>query len=381
MNVIFSRRAVLFFASLMAVTDCSPSGPQAGKSSSADSDAKPVISRQEAEQAVADRFDVQRYVKRDFIPKADAPAALALNPRRTLKIGLYWVLNDELTPWFVGIDKGFFSDQGLDIDLEEGGPGRDMLSSLIAGRVDVYLGKPENALFVINSPTGADLKMICALMKKTPVGWIGIDRTIPQTQASTRHIGRDELRGSRVAVTPGSEYMADVATTELGLSPGDIHILKAGATPDVLMSGAVDYYQGFSDNQPRILERNGYKNWTFFAFADIGYQDYWDVSTVTAETYQRDPQMLSAYVFALDRALRYEIAHPDEAADIAIRHTPNYPETKDEALWRIKKDITLYKGDGSEPLLLMNDAVIQKQLALLYRYHRIDLPSAKTTNP
>jgi ABC-type nitrate/sulfonate/bicarbonate transport system substrate-binding protein len=377
MRSIVCGRNFIWSACLAGLTACSQPSSKGGKG---DDGSKPTMSQAEAEQAVATRGDVHRYVVQDFIPKAGAPAPAPLNPRRTLKIGLYWVLNDELTPWFVGLDKGFFSDQGLDVQLEEGGPGRDMLSSLIAGRVDLYVGKPENVLFVLNSPTGADLKMIAALMKKTPVGWIGIDRTIPQTEASTRHIGADYLRGRRVAVTPGSEYMAGVATSELGLAPGDIHVLKAGATPDVLMSGAVDYYQGFSDNQPRILERNGYKNWTFFAFADIGYQDYWDVSVVTAETYQRDPQMLAAYVFALDRSMRYEMAHPEEAADIAIRHTPNYPETREEALWRIHKDIALYTGDGSEPLLMMNPAVIQKQLALLYRYHRIDLPAANNNS-
>jgi ABC-type nitrate/sulfonate/bicarbonate transport system substrate-binding protein len=374
------RRTLFLFVVPCALAGCSRSPATADKTSATDSDARPFLSQPEAEQAVAERFDVKRYVIQDFIPKPGAAPPPPINPPRPLKIGLYWVLNDELTPWFVGIDKGFFASEGLDVQFVEGGPGRDMLSSLVAGRVDVYVGKPENALFVITSPTGADLKMIGALMKQTPLGWIGIDRSIPRDQPSTRQIGRDDLRGSRIAVTPGAEYMVDVATSELGLAPGDIHVLKAGATPDALMGGAIDYYQGFSENQPRVLERNGYKNWTFFPFSKLGYQDYWDVSLVTADFYKSNPQVLAAYIYALDRSMRYEIAHPDEAAEIAVRHTPDYPETKEDALWRIKKDIPLYLGDGSEPLLFMNDAVIQKQVALLYRYHRLDLPPAKT-NP
>lgn len=371
------RQFVLIGAAVAVLTACSRSSSEADKTASG-GDAKAVLSREESEKAVAERFNVGRYVVPDFIPKEGAPPPPALNPKQTVKVGLYWVLNDELTPWFVGIEKGFFANQGIDLQFVEGGPGRDMLSSLIAGRVDIYVGKPENMLFVINSRTGADLKMICALMKKTPVGWIGIDRTIPRDQPSTRHIGRDDLRGSRIAVTPGAEYMVDVASSVLGLAPGDIHMMRAGSTPDALISGAADYYQGFSENQPRTLERNGYKNWTFFPFSDLGYQDYWDVSTVTADVYQRNPQMLASYVFALDQSIRYEIAHPEEAAQIAVRYTPKYPETEADALWRIKKDIALYVGDGSEPLLLMKNSVIQKQLALLYRYHQIELPMAKS---
>jgi ABC-type nitrate/sulfonate/bicarbonate transport system substrate-binding protein len=152
--------------------------------------------------------------------------------------------------------------------------------------------------------------------------------------------------------------------------------VTSGATPDSLMGGAVDYYTGFSENQPRVLERNGYMNWTFFPFSDIGYQDYFDVSTVTEDTYEHHKDMLAAYVYALQKSEQYVIDHPEEAAEIATRHTPEYPVTKEEALWRIKKDIPLYIGDGSG-LLSMKEEVVTHQVTLLYQYHQLELPGSK----
>jgi ABC-type nitrate/sulfonate/bicarbonate transport system substrate-binding protein len=376
----FRRRSWLSLSFLtLALSACSPS-PDKNQSpatnSGGDSATAPPLSEEQGEKDVAERFDAHRYVLPDFIPKPGAPPPAAITPRRTLNIGLYWVLNDELTPWYVGIDKGFFSDVGLDIHFLEGGPNRDTLSSLVAGRVDVYVGPPETVLFVINSRTGADLKMICATLKETPAGWIGIDRSIPQTQRSTRQIGRDDLKGRKIGVTPGGEFIANVVESKLNLAPGDLQIMTAGATPDALMAGAIDYYSGFSENQPRILERNGFMNWTFFPFTAIGYHDYFDASTVTADFYKQNPNVLACYVYALNRSIHYEMAHPEEAAEITVKHIPGYVVSKEEALWRIKKDLPIYQGDGSEPILAMNPAVIQKQLTLFYRYHQMELPPA-----
>ena len=364
----------------LTLLSCSPPAADKEQATTTDKTQLPPLSEAEAEQAVAQRFDAHRYVLSDFIPKPGAPPPAPITPRRTIKIGLYWVLNDELSPWYVGIDKGFFADEGLDLEFLEGGPNRDTLSSLLANRVDLYIGAPENILFVINSRTGADLKMICATLKETPVGWIGIDHSIPSNQHSTREIGRADLLGRKIGVQPGGEYQITIINTELGFAPGDLQVMTAGATPDALVAGAIDYYEGFQENQPRVLEHNGIMNWTFFPLSKIGYHDYFDVTAVTADYYKQNPDVLAAYVYALNRAIEYEIAHPEEAADIVSRHTLTYPATREDALWRIKRDVKIYVGDGSEPVLAMNPAVVQKQLALLYRFHQIELPAAPASH-
>jgi ABC-type nitrate/sulfonate/bicarbonate transport system substrate-binding protein len=327
----------------------------------------------EARQAVEERFNVTKYLDQDFIPKPGAPPPQPVTPKRTVRVGLYWVLNDEFTPWFVGIDKGFFADQGLDIQFEEGGQNRDPLGSLFGNhRVDIYVGPAETPLFFVCR--GAQPRILCAVMKQMPVGWIGIDKSIPKNQRSTKQIGPADLKGRVIGLDADGRYIASVVAARLGIKIWDFHIVTAGATPDGLMAGKVDYYTAFSENQPRILERNGFMNWTFFPFSKVGYDDYYDVSTVTADFCKNHPDVVAGYVFALKRSLQYIIDHPDEAAEIAAKHSSEYPVTKAEALWRVKKDIPLYIGNGSG-LLSMDPAVITKQVTLLYQYHQMSLPA------
>jgi ABC-type nitrate/sulfonate/bicarbonate transport system substrate-binding protein len=318
---------------------------------------KPLMSQADADKLVAERFPIDRYVVHDFIPKPGEPPPPPITPARPLKIGLYWVMNDELTPWYVAEAKGFFSALGLNVELVEGGPGRNNLSGLLAGRVDVYIGPAEEALFVINSRTGAD-------------------------QVSTRHIGRADLIGSRIAMQPDGDFIMDIVCSELNIPPDQIHLVPAGSGPDGLLTGTVDYYAGFRTNQPRVLERNGYKNWTYFPYSDVGLRDYFDVSIVNADFYRSEPKVLANYVYALNEAIEYEMAHPEEAADIVVRYTPQYPVTKEEVLRRMKQDFPVYRGDGSEPLLAMKDSVVQHQLAMLYRYRQVELlPASADAQP
>jgi NitT/TauT family transport system substrate-binding protein len=322
---------------------------------------------------VAERFDPGRCVTNQFIPRPGAAPLPPLAPRRRLRVGLQWLFTGDAAPWFVAQRMGFFSDEGLDVDLAEGGPGRDVLVGLVMGRIDVYVGYPETALSLMTSRTGADLRIIGATLKASGVGWIGLDRTIPPGQRSTRAITAADLRGRRIGVQPGSDFLFAFLCDQLGLSPADVRVMNEGPTPDALVTGALDYYQGLRSDQPRLLERNGYANWTFLAMADLGYTSYLDVSVVTAESCRREPDVLARYVAALDRSIRYIADHPAEAARITVAAIPHDPGTIPEMEARIRRESLLSFGDGSEPPLSVNPDRIRKLVAILYRYHRIDL--------
>lgn len=334
------------------------------------------LSQADADRIAAQRFDVDRYVTNAFIPKPGSPAPAPLSPPRTLRIGLQWLLSGDAAPWVVAQKKGFFSDAGLNVQLAEGGPGRDVLVGLLVGRIDLYVGYPEEALSMITSATGADLRMIGATLKSSGVGWIGLDRTIPKSARSTRRITAADLRGRRVGVQPGSDFLLSFLCDQLGLSPGEIHIMNEGATPDALVSGALDFYQGLRSDQPRLLERNGYYNWTFLSMADLGYTAYLDVSVVTADYCRRNPDVLASYMAALDRSLHWIDAHPRESAQIMLAALPRDGGSLAEMEARIRRETRLSIGDGSEPPLYMSRRKILNLVAILYRYRRLDLPAA-----
>jgi ABC-type nitrate/sulfonate/bicarbonate transport system substrate-binding protein len=345
----------------------------AGCSAKPPADSQKKVSKAEADRIVAERLDLDRCVTNQFIPRPGAAQPPPLSSPRRLRIGLQWLMTGDAAPWVVAQKKGFFSDLGLDVELQEGGPGRDVLMGLIMGRIDIYMGYPEVALAMMTSRTGADLRMICATMKGSGVGWIGLDRTIPQDQRSSRRITAADFRGRRIGVQPGSDFLISFLCDQTGLSLDEIHIMNEGATPDALVSGALDYYEGLRSDQPRLLERNGYRNWTFLSMADVGYTAYLDVSVVTSDLCTREAGALACYVAALDRSIRYIAANPHESAQMMVAAIARDPGSVEEMEARIRLETPLCLGDGSEPPLYMSKEKLRSLASILYRYHRLDL--------
>ncbi len=332
----------------------------------------------EAEAAVKSRFDVSPYLTNEFIPAPGTPAPAPLSPPRPLRLGLNWIANDQISPWLLGREKGFFSDVGIDLQIVEGGPGRDHLNTLFAGHVDVYVGFAEPLFQMVTSPTGSPLKMICANMKTSPLCWLMLDKAVPSDQRSSRKLEAEDLRGRTFGVQPGGAYYLGYVLGRMGLSMDDVKVINAGAGPDALIAGAMDYYQGWLDNQPRLLERNGYHNWVALNFADVGYPDYGDVSTVTPAFYEAQKALLRRYVYALDRSMRYLIEHPEESAEIVARtkEVASYQLSAANVLWRIKRDTPLFQGKGTEPLLALDAGQLHDTAVQMYRYHNLELPGA-----
>ena len=337
---------------------------------------KAPYSLAEAEAAVKARFDVSPYLTNEFIPAPGSLAPAPLSPLRPLRLGLNWIANDQVSPWLLGREKGFFSDVGIDLQIVEGGPGRDHLNTLFAGHVDVYVGFAEPLFQMVTSPTGSPLKMICANMKTSPLCWLMLDKAVPQDQRSTKKLGPEDLRGRTFGVQPGGPYYLGYVLGQMGMSLDDVKVINAGAGPDALIAGAMDYYQGWVDNQPRLLERNGYNNWVALNFADVGYPDYGDISTVTPAFYDAEKELLRRYVYALDRSMHYLIDHPEESAEIVARtkEVSSYQLSAANVLWRIKRDTPLFQGKGGQPLLALDAGQLHDAAVQMYRYHSLELP-------
>lgn len=334
----------------------------------------PTVSEDDAIRHVERTFDYRKYYTNEFVRLAEGGPPPAVSPVRRLRLGLYWVANDQIAPWFVGMDKGFFRDVGLDLSIVEGGPQRDNLGNLAGGSIDLYAGFAESIYQEITSRTGTALMMVCANLKGTGNAWIGIDRSVPRDRRSTLRITADALRGRRIGVPTGAEYWVEFVLDHYHLAPGDLTLVNVGPTPDGLIAGTVDYFQGWYDDQPRLLDHAGWHNYTVLRFDDLGYRSYSYISCVTRDYYRANPGVLRAYVYALRRSIRYLLDYPDESAALVARDCKAYALTPAEVKWRIETDRSLFVGDGSEPLLAFDDRHMLLTVAQLYRYHQIELP-------
>jgi ABC-type nitrate/sulfonate/bicarbonate transport system substrate-binding protein len=290
-----------------------------------------------------------------------------------LRVGMPWILNDEEAPWYVAAARGYFRDAGLDVRLLPGGPGRDSLQLLAGGAIDVATA--ESGSFVLKlaaSPSGADIVAVGAVFRRSPYCWLCRDRSIPRAQESTRRLTPADLVGRRIGLQPGYDYVLSFLQYRYGLARDRLRIMPAGALPDPLIAGVFDYYAAWIDNQPRLLEREGYRNWTAFRFSDWGLREYCSVAVVRRPYLRKHADVVRAYLFALGRGIRFELDHPGQAAAITLAACRDPALTRAFVLQRFAADRALILGSGRPPLQAMRPEAWDELAALLYLSGEID---------
>jgi NitT/TauT family transport system substrate-binding protein len=147
------------------------------------------------------------------------------------------------SPLFVAIEKGYFREQGLEVETTPFASGADILTQTAAGNLDVGLGGLGAAAFNAIR-RGLDLRIVASHHTESPplatplvVGKKRYD------DGAFRRIA--DLRGKKVAINAkgtGTEYWLQAALARDGLAIGDIELaaLPFDQVAPALAGGALD---------------------------------------------------------------------------------------------------------------------------------------------
>jgi NitT/TauT family transport system substrate-binding protein len=263
---------------------------------------------------------------------------------------------------------------GIEAELVPGGPGKDPLALMTGGSLDIAV-VPGGASVVslIASPTGAKVTPICTLLKDSQYSWLTLDRTVSNDQVSHKEIKPQDLIGKKVGVQADGQRYVDFVTQRFNLPADQIKIVQVGFSIDPLVSGAVDFYAGWFQNQPRFLEQQGYKNWLALRFRDLGWTEQGDVSVVMKSLAEKNPGLVARYVYALSQAIQVYLNQPEEAADITLKYSKDASLTRDMVLRRFELEKDLVLGHDGQPPLWMSVESWNNLAALLTEYGGIEL--------
>ncbi len=381
--------AAIFFAACAAPATApaaeAPSAEAVASAATAEEATAPAdTGDQEAELAeilacVEENFPAESYITNEFLPDPDAEwVAFDCDTVDQLKVLMPWVLNDEEAPWYNAVEKGFYADVCLEVELVPGGPGIQPIQLLAGGAVDIAVVAGASRIPAsVASPTPADVVGVGTFLKHTPYIWMGLDSDIPQDQVSTKELTPEDLIGKKIGVQAGDEYFAEFLIGKYGLAEDAFEIVEAGFTPDPLLMGAMDYFAAWIVNQPRLAESQGYMNWTAFRFSEWGWDGYSDVSTVRREMVEANPELIRRYLAATHQGLKFLLENPEESAEIAVQYGTDAPVTKEEALRRFELQKDLIEGDDGLQLMAMSLDRWNSEVATQVQFGQIELPACQ----
>ena len=212
-----------------------------------------------------------------------------------------WINDAEFAGYFVAIDEGFYSDEGLDLTYLSGGPDVIPEASIIAGKADLSLTTPDTTVKAI-SEQGAPFKIIGAQYQKNPIGVVSL--------MSNPINSPTDLVGKTLAVPPVNVISVEAMLKLNGIDKADVKIVPYAYDPTPLVKGEIDASLDFTTNVPFTISQLGTEA-TSFLLHDFGFTIYNDTVVVTEETLAEKRDELVAWLRASRKGWDANFVDPD----------------------------------------------------------------------
>ncbi len=264
----------------------------------------------------------------------------------TLAMG--FVPNVQFAPFYVALEKGYFADEGIQVEFDYGWE-TDLLK--LVGSEGT--GADPGLQFAV----GSGDQIILARSQGLPVVYVlNWYRRFPVCVVSLQETGIGEpadLVGRRVGTpaTYGASYIGWRALLEAaGLDATAIELISIGYTQvGALSEGQVDAALCYAMNEPMQMQAGGQK-------IDVIYvADYANLVSnglfTNEKTIREQPELVQGMVRAALRGLVYTLEHPEEAFQISLEHFPEAAaDAESEAVNRaiLAKSIEFWQAEPGE---------------------------------
>ena len=248
----------------------------------------------------------------------------------SLSIMLDWYPNAVHSFIYAAEEKGYFADQGLDVDIQMPADTNDALKLVAAGKVDLALSYQPQILLARGE--GIPVRSIAAVVRH------------PLVHLMTEKDGNvntpKDLEGLTVGYSSVPLYEAMVRTMirQDGGNPDRMNLVDVGfdLIPSLATGQADAIMGGFINHEQLILEKEGHAVESINP-VDYGVPDYYElVLTASDEGIEAKKDQLTRFVKAIQEGQNDVMEHPEEALNILLAHenetSPLDPEIEAKSL-------------------------------------------------
>lgn len=242
-------------------------------------------------------------------------AALALTQpafaQEQVRLGLDWGYLPYHATLVVGLDKGYFKEEGIDLQMEPGRGSGTTAIMLGEGNYDIAHINTTNAAVAISK--GVPIKSVAVYQTKTAASFIGI-----ASKVTLKDI--ESIKGYRIGSTPGGSDQLSLrifrAVNNLSETELDVVSLDANAKQAALLSGSIDVISGDGFAYAAILRGTGQEP-AVFSLADHGVPLLGFGYSVNTKFAESKPEVVKAFLRAVRRSWQDAVADVPAACELA----------------------------------------------------------------
>jgi NitT/TauT family transport system substrate-binding protein len=284
---------------------------------------------------------------------------------------LNWYVYSEHAPFFLGKARGYYDQEGIDLDIQEGRGSGVTVQAVAAGTAN--FGYADVPTMIKAASKGAPVVAVGVALQTSPMSVMGYaDRNI-RTPA--------DIKGKTVAVTPGDSMSQiwPLFLKKTGLSDADFKTVSGDAQTklNAVINNQADLLLGYVMDQAIKLQDATHKQVYPIRFADYGVNMVSSGIIVQKDFLKQKPDLVKRFMRATTKSLEEAAKNPDAAVDAMLAANPK-SGVKETALVGMKNTAALYKGpdNPNDRPLRVGGKNMDETLALLVEYGGLDKGSA-----
>ena len=219
---------------------------------------------------------------------------------------LSWLHQFQFAGYYIAKEKGYYKDNGIDIDIKEFNFNVNISKVLQNKSADFVIGRSS---LIIDKANGEDVVAIFSTFQNSPLMLLVREDSGIKTVA--------DLKGKKVMITADAKDSASIIAmlNSQKISLDDINVIQHSFNLDDLINKKVDAMASYISNEPIRLDDKNIK-YKIFHPKDYGFELYSDILFTSSTYIKENPQLTKDFYDATEKGWEYAFENIGKTAQI-----------------------------------------------------------------
>ncbi|QIB70106.1 ABC transporter substrate-binding protein [Aminipila butyrica] len=298
----------------------------------------------------------------------------------TVRLQLKWLPQTQWMGYYVAQEKGYYAEEGIDIEILPGGPDIVPEQQVANGAADIGIGWVGGSLLP-HQDQGFPLVEIAQIAQKSGLYLV--------SEKEKGIESPEDLAGKKIGVWFGGwEYEILALLNKYGIdSDQGVELTKQGYTMDQLYQGQIDVATAMSYNEYMSILESGISedDLNVIDMNDEGVAMLEDCLFANQDWLKENKESAVRFLRATLKGWQYAVEHPEEATDIVMKYVDTTSTTREHQLKQAQEISKLVKPEdlNLSDIGYMDEEKLQQTADIAYQFgvvkNKPDLSKLYTT--
>ena len=230
----------------------------------------------------------------------------AVSAKDQISVQLLWKHQFQFAGYYMAIEKGFYADENLEVNLKEFDFSIDLVDEVIQGNSQFGVARTS---LLIDKNAGADVVALFAAYQQSPLMLL--------TRKDSGILLSSDLKNKNVMITNDAKKVGELLAMLLqaGITVSDFKQQRHSYNVQDLIDGNTDAMASYVSNEPYLMEKQGV-DYNVIHPKDYGFDMYSDILFSSREFIEQNPDLTDKFYRASMRGWLYAFENIEETAQV-----------------------------------------------------------------